>query len=465
MEGRRRLLARPLLVGIGAVAVVAVARRWRQRRRGADGAFVEGGTADDLTSAAGETSSAAEEFASGAANGVRRGFAGVLLAAAVLLVVLLGAAAVVVFHLDHVAYPRKTVATTGSPAAKVRTPLKVVGVAGPSSAPGGGGATSIAVEFSAPLVSNTPDPVLSPRVPGTWTLGGPSELVFEPREYLPPLAKLLLTVPAGRAGPRGGRGQTLNATYATTISVPAPSLLRLQQLLAELDYLPLRFAPATSPRLRPQLADAASLNWRPPVPSPSMGISLGAQAGSFVWRYPNVPASLAAQWRPGVETPLLTGAVMAFQSDHNLDDNSDLDAAFWADLFQAVALGQLDRAPYDYLEVSTTLPETLSVWRDGTVVYKSPCNTGIPEAPTAPGTYPVYARYLVTTMSGYNPDGSYYDDPGVPDVAYFNGGDAVHGFPRYSYGYPQSLGCVELPFAAAATVFPYDPIGTLVTVA
>jgi peptidoglycan hydrolase-like protein with peptidoglycan-binding domain len=194
-------------------------------------------------------------------------------------------------------------------------------------------------------------------------------------------------------------------------------------------------------------------------------ISLDAQVGSFVWRYPNIPASLAAQWQPGVDTPLVTGAVMAFQSDHGLDDNGDLDAAFWADLFQAVAGDQVDKSPYDYLEVSTTLPETLSVWRDGAVIYTSPCNTGISEAPTAPGTYPVYARYLSTTMSGYNPDGSYYDDPGVPDVAYFNGGDAVHGFPRYSYGFPQSLGCVELPFAAAATVFPYDLIGTLVTVA
>jgi hypothetical protein len=31
-------------------------------------------------------------------------------------------------------------------------------------------------------------------------------------------------------------------------------------------------------------------------------------------------------------------------------------------------------------------------------------------------------------------------------------------------GYPQSLGCVELPYSAAAGVFTYDPIGTLVTV-
>jgi hypothetical protein len=67
-------------------------------------------------------------------------------------------------------------------------------------------------------------------------------------------------------------------------------------------------------------------------------------------------------------------------------------------------------------------------------------------------------------MSGTNPDGSPYSDPGVPYVAYFNGGDAVHGFLRGGYGYPQSLGCVELPYSAASVVFTYDPIGTLVGV-
>ena len=42
-------------------------------------------------------------------------------------------------------------------------------------------------------------------------------------------------------------------------------------------------------------------------------------------------------------------------------------------------------------------------------------------------------------MSGTNPDGSHYIDPGIPDVSYFNGGDALHGFIRASYGFPQSL--------------------------
>jgi hypothetical protein len=35
---------------------------------------------------------------------------------------------------------------------------------------------------------------------------------------------------------------------------------------------------------------------------------------------------------------------------------------------------------------------------------------------------------------------------------------------RASFGTPQSLGCVELPLASAAKVWPYTPIGTLVTV-
>jgi len=49
-------------------------------------------------------------------------------------------------------------------------------------------------------------------------------------------------------------------------------------------------------------------------------------------------------------------------------------------------------------------------------------------------------------------------------VAYFNGGDAVHQFPRPGYGWPQSLGCVELPSSTAENIWGTDPIGTLVSV-
>jgi lipoprotein-anchoring transpeptidase ErfK/SrfK len=91
-------------------------------------------------------------------------------------------------------------------------------------------------------------------------------------------------------------------------------------------------------------------------------------------------------------------------------------------------------------------------------------NTGISSAPTVTGTFPTFTHLRVTTMSGTNPDGSHYSDPGIPYTSYFNGGDALHGFIRASYGSPQSLGCVEMPFSEAGRVFQYTPIGTLVHV-
>jgi hypothetical protein len=96
-------------------------------------------------------------------------------------------------------------------------------------------------------------------------------------------------------------------------------------------------------------------------------------------------------------------------------------------------------------------------------VFSSLANTGIPAAPTVDGTFPVYEKLPFQIMSGTNPDGSHYADP-VEWVSYFNGGDAVHYFSRGSYGYPQSLGCVELPYYSAKRAYPYLPYGTLVTV-
>ena len=102
--------------------------------------------------------------------------------------------------------------------------------------------------------------------------------------------------------------------------------------------------------------------------------------------------------------------------------------------------------------------------RERQKTFTTLANTGVSDAPTQSGTYPVYLRFTVTTMSGVEPDGEKYDDPGIPWVSYFHGGDALHGFIRSSYGYPQSLGCVEMPFAEAGVLWPHTPIGTLVTV-
>ena len=76
----------------------------------------------------------------------------------------------------------------------------------------------------------------------------------------------------------------------------------------------------------------------------------------------------------------------------------------------------------------------------------------------------MYLRYYFQIMKGKNPDGSKYADP-VYYVSYFRSGEAVHFFSRGSYGWPQSLGCVELPFSDAKQAYPYLTYGSLVTVA
>ncbi len=136
----------------------------------------------------------------------------------------------------------------------------------------------------------------------------------------------------------------------------------------------------------------------------------------------------------------------------------------WQALITAVLDHETDPSSYNDVYVSKSLPERVKLYENGRVTFTTLANTGVTEAPTESGTYPVYLRFTVTTMSGTLPDGKPYHDTGIPWVSYFNGGDALHGFIRASYGWPQSLGCVEMPFLEAATLWPHTPIGTLVTV-
>jgi lipoprotein-anchoring transpeptidase ErfK/SrfK len=238
--------------------------------------------------------------------------------------------------------------------------------------------------------------------------------------------------------------------------VEAGDQTRLEQLLAELNYLPFTFTPSVLP--------AGVTTGLTDEPTTASAVSTSALAGTMAWAYPNIPASLSALWTPGQASVIDKGAIMAFESVHDMTVDGLAGPAVWSALVGAVAARQVDPNPYDYLTGTETLPETLTVWRAGQVIYTTPSNTGVPGATTETGTFPVYARYTSTTMTGTNVDGSKYVDPGIPWVAYFNGGDAVHGYVRASYGFPQSNGCIELPVANAAQVFTMDPLGTLVTV-
>jgi peptidoglycan hydrolase-like protein with peptidoglycan-binding domain len=178
-----------------------------------------------------------------------------------------------------------------------------------------------------------------------------------------------------------------------------------------------------------------------------------------------VPSTLRDQWREGGANEVVRGAVIAFQHDEHLPVDASVGQHTWRALIAADLADKVDPDHYSYVSADLYLPQRLSVWVDGRTVLTSAVNGGVPGAPTPLGTFPVYERFTSTTMSGTNPDGSHYSDPGVPWVNYFTGGSAVHGFPRASYGSPQSVGCLELPIPTAKVVFGMINYGTLVTVA
>jgi lipoprotein-anchoring transpeptidase ErfK/SrfK len=158
-------------------------------------------------------------------------------------------------------------------------------------------------------------------------------------------------------------------------------------------------------------------------------------------------------------------AVMAFESQNNQQADGLPGPQVWTALLAAAAAQKVDANPYVYVLVNKVQPETLTLWNNGVAsVTNVLVNTGAPGADTTDGTYAVFEHVRFSEMKGTNPDGSKYDDPNVPYASYFFGGDALHGFVRANYGYPQSNGCVEMTYANAAVVWPLTPIGTVVTV-
>ena len=144
------------------------------------------------------------------------------------------------------------------------------------------------------------------------------------------------------------------------------------------------------------------------------------------------PSSLTTLWTPGTNNVITQGAVMNFENQNGLKTDGLAGPQVWTDLLADIQSGKGNAQPWDYVLVSQSLPETATVYKDGAEVYSTPVNTGVPGATTENGTWPVFARYTVTTMTGTNPDGSHYSDPGIPWVSYFHGGDALHGFVRGS---------------------------------
>jgi peptidoglycan hydrolase-like protein with peptidoglycan-binding domain len=310
------------------------------------------------------------------------------------------------------------------------------------------------------LASPAPGSQLEPLTPIRLTYSRTVSLDDHPRlslrqqgMWLQPDSHTLIFRPGGDGAPFDSDetlrfAKPVHVIGGTTWHVAGASFLRLQQLLAQEGYLPLAWSgDDVAQTKRAELAAATS----PP-------------SGKFSWRYPNTPPELQSLWTAGQPDTVTRGAVMMFQHDHGLTVDGIAGPDVWHAVIADAVAGKRKTDGYSYVYVHRNVPQLLTLWHNGQIVLTSPGNTGVPAAPTALGTWPVFEHIPVGRMSGRNPDGSHYDDPGIRWISYFHGGEALHAFNRASFGTPQSLGCVELPLDQAAKVWPYTPIGTLVTI-
>jgi hypothetical protein len=333
--------------------------------------------------------------------------------------------------------------------------LHVVSATPATGAKGVNGASPIRVQFSSPLAATSPMPTLSPQIAGNWTVQGNSA-VFTPAVGYFENTRVTVTIPAGLAGVvsvagnTAGNGGTLSSPQNVSFTTASFSTLRLQQLLAQLGYLPMTWTAKSGPAISPANAHA------------ELAAAYGAPAGTFSWQG-SYPWNLKDQWKAGSGNMLDVGAVRAFESVSGMTMDGSAGKTVWSHLLTAAAKGKNNPNGYTYALASQVVPETLRIWHNGRQVLETAVNTGIGAAPTVDGTFPVYLKYYFSYMKGTNPDGTKYDDP-VYYASYFNGGDAVHQFSRGSYGWNQSLGCVELPWDAAKKAYPYLTYGSLVTV-
>ena len=154
-------------------------------------------------------------------------------------------------------------------------------------------AAPITVKFSAPLSPQTPLPTLSPSVKGSWQVSGDTA-TFTPATGFLADTTVKITVPDGAngmlPGVRIGRGRS-KQTSVTSFTTGSYSTVRLQQLLAQLGYLPLTWTPSD-----PSTGTIAASDVNAPA---RRGLRRACRA-----RSPSTPAtrsSLTRQWSVGSE--------------------------------------------------------------------------------------------------------------------------------------------------------------------
>ena len=134
--------------------------------------------------------------------------------------------------------------TTGAPAATIPvattaphtpSPLTVIKVTPRNHANGVGFRTRVVVTYSRPPALDAPVPTIEPRMSGLWDQSG-DRLEFVPTGDWALDTTYRVTVPVNETNPGDG-------PMVVKFTTGLPSVLMLQQYLAILGYLPLRFTP------------------------------------------------------------------------------------------------------------------------------------------------------------------------------------------------------------------------------
>ena len=191
------------------------------------------------------------------------------------------------------------------------------------------GSDPVQVTFSAPLAAGSPLPTVTPDVPGHWQAAADT-YTFTPAVPFSPSTRVTVTVPADS---RSTRGHTLAKITEASFTTRSYSNLALAELLAHLGYMPGSWhQPNLGIALSTQYAAAAAgtAGVRALAYDPAPGTIAFDQG---------YPASLASLWQQGKFNLVTRGAVMAFQSEHNMKIDGTVSSALWDALLKARAAG------------------------------------------------------------------------------------------------------------------------------
>ncbi|GAA3632069.1 L,D-transpeptidase family protein [Microbacterium awajiense] len=153
-----------------------------------------------------------------------------------------------------------------------------------------------------------------------------------------------------------------------------------------------------------------------------------------------------------------------------LGDTSGIADAFAAQLASADAVYELPVTSTEFTTSATARrlevdlgEQRVYFFENGKLVSSSLVASGLPDTPTATGSFRIFAKVPMQDMGCF--PGAPYCAKDIPWVSYFHGDIAFHGADYLdSFGAPRSHGCVNLPVSVAKQIYDWAPIGTEVWV-